>query len=500
MAKPIKYLDYEGLKALYGVVDDKIKVEADRAKTAETALDNAIKAMDLEDSAVSGQFITAVHQTDGKVTVDRGGVSASMVTATAITGDTNTVAVTGANVEDQIKSLGQTLKTVEGNAAKYEIRKFTPQELTALGEHNVRDVYQLVSYNEAAKHYTPIGEPIRIYKDGQLINVEPTANGQGIKFTYSTGDGGFDKTIEIDLGKAIFESEVGNGLHVDTETGIISVKKDAASEDFLTVGEDGVKLAGVQDAINAAVAGKNVEAEGDAYITATAAGNKVSIKADVQGLTVTTTSGGDSTIAGVEKSLVDGKEVADKVAAFTNARIGEEIAKLDATVGGTTVADGKHVAVQIVEADGKLTDIAINEKDIASAGTLATVKTAQETNTALLAGIPTDKKVIGYVDEAVAAAKAAATTKVVKGGEGTHVTVTKGDPAEDGSVTYTIGESDIASAATLASVKTAQEANTNAINGAINEDAQSISLGTKGLQFVAFTPKEIQEAANPSVK
>ncbi len=171
---------------------------------------------------------------------------------------------------------------------------------------------------------------------------------------------------------------------------------------------------------------------------------------------------------------------------------------LDATVGEAAVAANKHVAVQVVETDGKITAVNVNEKDIASAATLNSVKTEQEKNTELLTGIPADKKVKGYVDEAVDAAKAAATTKVVKGGEGTHVTVTAGVPAADGSVTYTIGETDIASASTLADVKTNQEANTTAIANAIDEELKKITLGTKSLQFVAFTAQEIQAAAEPT--
>lgn len=173
------------------------------------------------------------------------------------------------------------------------------------------------------------------------------------------------------------------------------------------------------------------------------------------------------------------------------------VENLDATVGEAAVAGGKHVAVQVVETDGKITAVNVNEDDIASAATLDDVKSAQEANTALLEDIPTEKKVKGYVDEAVAAAKAAATTKVVKAADAAHLTVTKGEAAGDGSVTYTIGETDIASAATLASVKSAQEANTSAISGAINETAQSITLGGKTLQFIAFTAEEIQNAAKP---
>lgn len=191
-------------------------------------------------------------------------------------------------------------------------------------------------------------------------------------------------------------------------------------------------------------------------------------------------------------TLKGGKDVEGSVANS----IDKAVNALDATVGTTTVAKGKHVAVEVVQTDGKLTGLTVNESDIASAVTLGAVKSAQEANTALLEGIPTEKKVIGYVDEAVAAAKAAATTKVVKAADAAHLTVTAGAPASDGSVTYTIGESDIASAATLASVKTAQEANTSAISGAINESAQTITLGGKTLHFIAFTEQEIQDAAN----
>lgn len=220
------------------------------------------------------------------------------------------------------------------------------------------------------------------------------------------------------------------------------------------------------------------------------------------------------------------------------------IEKLDATVGETTVADGNHVAVKVVQTDGKLTGLTVTENDIASAETLASVKIAQEKNTALLEGIPADKKVKGYVDDAVDAAKAAATTKVVKAADAAHLTVTKGAAAADGSVTYTIGESNIASADALtdevtrakgaedkieASVGLADDgsftapAGKNYINGAttvmdavvkldvqakanadkiagmsVDEDNKTVTIDSKGLQFVAFTPEEIQNAAKPA--
>ena len=252
---------------------------------------------------------------------------------------------------------------------------------------------------------------------------------------------------------------MGDGMQVVEHK--IAIKLDAANEgDFLTVGEGGLKLSGVQAAINKAVADKNVSAEGDAYITANASGNKVTVSANVQDLTVTTTSGADSTIAGVEKSLVDGKEVADKVAAFTNARIREEIAKLDATAGGTTIAEGNHVAVQVVETDGKITAVNVNEDDIAS-------KAALDAEI----GRATDAE-----DKIEASVGLAA--------DGSHVTTTGHYTKE---ATTVVGEI----AALDAQLKIISDK-----SGAIDEATQTITLGTKGLQFVAFTAKEIQDAAN----
>lgn len=435
----IKYLDLNGLKALYGVVDGKIKVEADRAAAAEKALSDKIDAMDLTDTAETGKFITAVHQTDGKVTVDRGGVSASMVTATNVVGGDNTVAITGATVEEQIKNLGQTLKTVEGNAAKYKVVKLTDEEVTALGDANVKEAYRVVSYVGAdaeGTHYTPVGEPIKIYKDGNLKSAT-LGDDQKLILTYTQANGS-DATVEVDFAAIAFNAEFKNGLQV-AGNGEISVQVDTASEGFLTVGEGGVKLAGVQSAIDAAVAGKNVEAEGDDYITATAANNKVSVSAKVQSLTVDKSGDADSTIAGVAQSLVDGAEVATKVAAFTNARISEEIAKLDATKGEARVAEGKHVAVQVVETDGMITAVNVSEDDIAS-------KKALDTEVARATG---------------AEAQALADAKAYTDGEFGKRTTIAG---------YGITDAKI--------------------------EGQTITLGNVQLTFTAFTEKEIQDAAN----
>lgn len=492
----IKYLDLKGLKALYGVVEGKITTAVDNAKTelkgganadydtlgklegkikdevtratgVETELSGKIGAMDLAKVGGTGKFVQSVSQSDGKVSAEAADLNAAAVAATAIEGSGSTVAVTGATVAEQIQSLGETLKTVEGNAAKYKVVKLGAEDIAKLsGSANVREAYKVVSWTDDEATTTPIqvGETIKIYKDAALLSVTPEDGVAGentvIKFTYSLADGS-QKEVSVDLGKAIFESEMGNGMQVVDHK--IAIKLDTANEgDFLTVGEGGLKLSGVQAAINKAVADKNVSAEGDAYITASASDNKVTVSADVQPLTVATTPGKVSTISGVEKSLVDGKEVADKVAAFTNARIGEEIAKLDATVGEAAVAADKHVAVQVVETDGKITAVNVNESDIAS------------------------KK--GLDDEI---ARATGAEDKIEASVGL---------AADGSFTAPTGKNYINGATTVMGAVEKLDAqakvNADAISGAIDESAKSITLGGKTLQFIAFTEQEIQDAAN----
>lgn len=164
----------------------------------------------------------------------------------------------------------------------------------------------------------------------------------------------------------------------DTKTGLVDAKD-------------------VKDYVDSKATDLAVKAKGDDYITAAvdAGDNKqINVTADVQVLTATggtkgvydaegepTTDPVAGTLTGVAKSLVDGADVASKVKTYVDGAIAIEIARadakvlaavkaLDATVGSTTVENGKHVAVQVVETDGKLTGLTVTEDDIASKNAL----------------------------------------------------------------------------------------------------------------------------------
>lgn len=342
-------------------INDKIGGSFDTTNTVAKAIADevaarktAIEALDKADAIVDGQFVDSVSEDNGIITVTRKAVAADKVTATTITGDTDTVAVTGANVAEQIADIAKTVKTVQDNAAKYEVEKVA----TGLPA-NVEARYQVVSYvgDSATATKTKVGEYIDIPKDGQLKNVEVTKNAQNeptvVKFTYILGDGSAEKVVEVDLGKAIFESEVGDGLQVDSTTSVISVKKDAASETFLTVGADGVKLAGVQTAINNTITTEIANLDSEKTSTD---GAKVAVK-------VTEV---DGKISAVNVTETDIASDAALTAEINRAKATED--KIEASVGlntdgsykpttGKYTSQAKTIAEGIAALDAKLFEV-----------------------------------------------------------------------------------------------------------------------------------------------
>lgn len=219
------------VKALEGAIGE--------GGSVETQITEAINKLDVAAIGGTGKVITTVSETDGKIAATAIDLNAEAVAATATVADTDHVAVTGTTVKDQIASLAASIKTVTVNANSYSVKKLTSEEI---GEANVREAYQVID-----KDGIKSGETIKIYKDSSLKSVE--LDGQNLKFTYILADGK-EQIVPVDISTFLAESEFGDGLEVVNH--IAKVKKDKTSENFLSVGADGVKLSGVQDAIDAA--------------------------------------------------------------------------------------------------------------------------------------------------------------------------------------------------------------------------------------------------------
>lgn len=326
---------------------------------------------------------------------------------------TDMTALMGETSDDDAKTiaaLNDKINDVESAAKSYEIKAITEN----LGT-NIKEAWGLFDEDGVQA-----GTTINIYKDSALQKVELTeANadgkaGQYMKFTYLTTEGE-DNIVYVDVSKFLTESEFVNGLQV-SEAGVVSVKVDAASESFLTVGEAGVKLTGVQNAIDTAVSGAKTTIDaytvnGKAISTSPVLGAVDINYKDTEGENAAVTV--KAAIAALETAVGTGGSVADQIKTAVEA--------LDSEVTST---DGSKVTVKVTEVDGKITAVNVTESDIASAQGLADVVTSLgeagtvgakiKTNTDAIAILNGTAETDGSVAKALADAKAYTDTEKAK--------------------------------------------------------------------------------------
>ena len=272
-------------------VEDRAKAITDTLAT----LTGTVSATEADGNQYS--VLTGVTQTNGKLAsvgeiklaaVAKTG-SASDVAKAVIPNDGTYATVEGENVSEQIASIAKTIKGItstQSNAFKYITVKLTPEEVTALSESNVKEAYKVVAYigeNYAtATTKETVGDLIKIYKDATIHKIylgntgdkidkttgditsqttpKPSEKTSSLNYAYILADGTY-AMASIPVGNFLRESEFKNGLDVN-ENGEVSVKVDTTSEgaeNFLSVGENGVKVSGVQTAIDNKIAGLNAD-------------------------------------------------------------------------------------------------------------------------------------------------------------------------------------------------------------------------------------------------
>lgn len=113
-----------------------------------------------------------------------------------------------------------------------------------------------LTYNSGTKRINLLGkgnaqiasiDATDFIKDGMVQNVE--LEGNNLVFTFNTDAG--TEEITVDLTKFIDVYTQGNGIAISGKA--ISAKVDTASENYLTVGAAGIKLSGIDAAIEAAI-------------------------------------------------------------------------------------------------------------------------------------------------------------------------------------------------------------------------------------------------------
>lgn len=389
----MQFLDLAGVRSLW----DAIKVETAKSKTTvEGESAHATNAyVSVDGAAVTGEgsdghvnYVVAIHNAASTTDVTNA--------INTLKGDATSTGDTLGKLEDRVESLetgaSVTIQEAADPGAYAKVYNFT-QNGKSIGSVNIPKDF--------------------LVKSGQVreTTAEDTDYEVGTKvldFVVNTLDGaGQASHIIIPVEDLVDVYTGGNGIDV-SPANVISAVVDPASESYLTVGENGLKVSGVStaisDAVNAAktelkgtkaegdttaetirgakdyadalVAAKNVTAEGDSYVSATAANNKVTVAAtqstkDSLALADSALQGVDDTPAGTNVKVTlgtNGKNVTVSVVetGLTDA-LAEKADKVDSATAGNFAG---------LDANGNLTDSGSKAADFATAAQGAKADTA----------------------------------------------------------------------------------------------------------------------------
>lgn len=222
-------------------------------------LEDKVTNLTLETVTGEGEVIASVAQTGGLVSATK--LPLKDVKLKGYTKGTEE----GALVDGD--TLVQALTKLENNATKSNVTIKANEKVLEKDEHNalftnitlkkveasssaVKEEYTIVGKDDTD---LAVGNHIKIYKDSALKsislvdeNAEHTA-GQFLKYVYVDLNGD-EQTTYVDCSKFLIDSEFKHGLTVNT-AGEVSIKIDTTGENFLSVGENGVKISGVTKAI-----------------------------------------------------------------------------------------------------------------------------------------------------------------------------------------------------------------------------------------------------------
>lgn len=361
-----------------------------------------INAMDLTVVSGAGEVITSVSEEDGKVSATKTAIKDVTLTgyaktsasgaiestddvedalsklennieaaksATTVASADNSINVTpstgGTDINVNIKS-GEHVLAKTGNAGLYtdiKLSGITPSSTT------VKEEYALLGTDGMQ-----LGDTVKVYKDSSLVSMELVSGGtaeapkQYLRYTY-VNDSGNTAQTDVDVSLLLAENEFKNGVTVDAN-GIVHGVVDPTSEAFLTVGADGFKLAGVQDAIDTAISGLDFTTD------AAVAGQYVAAIEETDGIVAV------KTRANVSEAVLNNyAKGSDATAVAATDTVNAAISKLENQVDNakaaatTKVAEGTDAGnnMKIVPTTGadKSVTYTINLTDVASASALA---------------------------------------------------------------------------------------------------------------------------------
>lgn len=205
-----------------------ITTEANRATTAESDLSDRITAEKNRATAAEG---TITNNLNSEISDRKEAIKAE---------------------SDRAKAAEQAMQT---NLGSITIAKVTPNDTTTAASYQLqvngeaKGVTIDIAKDQSIKDINVLDMNATLKADGTIQAGNPVGS-TALCISYILADGTY-KLAKLDYSKFLEETEFANGLEVKDHK--VRVKVDPSSESFLSVSSTGVKISGVQNAINTAV-------------------------------------------------------------------------------------------------------------------------------------------------------------------------------------------------------------------------------------------------------
>lgn len=361
------------------------KQVADALASAESYTDTEIGKLNVTDAAVEGEYVSAVSETNGKISVSRvalptvSEIKAEGQAIIAVSEDKGVISATSGDIAAAHVTIADTANhfsagTVEAALEELYSQSGAGSKVTIDEAEGTEDnVLKIYSVKQGGKEVGKINIP----KD-LVVTSGSVVKGNWVGNVFTENEAGTGTALKLVIANQtapvyintldlVKDHTAGNGINI-SDTNVISVVVDPASESGLTVGTAGIKLTGIKAATT------EVNVKNDGHV-------KVAKATGANGQAVYTVSENDiasAALLGTVSDTKDAETAFGKIAAEAAARA-EAIAGLNADV---TSDNGTHVNVQVVESAGKVTTVKVTESDIASAALLGKKEDASTVDTA----------------------------------------------------------------------------------------------------------------------
>lgn len=421
---------------------------SDTIKGAKKYAKAQIEGLDVEDAAVTGSYVSAVSETDGKIAVTRAELPTvaeiksegqaiiavkedkGVISATA--GDIAAAHVTIADAAGHftagtVEAALEELYSQAGAGSKVTVEEAAGTEEGVLKVYTVKQGGSEVGKINIPKDLVVTsGSVVKGNWVGDAFTEDASGTGTALKLVIANQTA----PVYINTLDLVKDHTAGDGIAI-SDTNVVSVKRDTDSEDFLTVSADGVKVSGVQDAINKAAA---------------KATTKVVKAADADKITLTSSTAEDGSVTYTigQNDIASAKALADEV---TRAKGAEEV-NAAAIAAEKTRAEGEEAKISTLlgtAADGANANTAFGK----IAAEKARAEAAEKVNADAIATLNGNASTEGSVAKAVADAKAIIDAYTVNGKAINTNPTLQGTDITLGTYTQVEGGIDISASSTI---------------------------------------------------